>query len=269
MNKKKLITMLVALTLIAAMGVGATLAYFTDTTELTNVVTMGKVEGLLVENDVKKDTNNKWILDKAAKPIKEDGIDKYVGVMPGDTVQKNPTVVLEKNSSDAYVRVTFDVTSKVPGDDWLNKPAYQEWVGSYWSGHKEDVSYKKAIINSINSEIAKNNKWVKTKINNIVYYYYTDKLTADSNFEPETIGCIDALQEGITKATLFDKFTIPTKFKNAAASQGFNIEVKADLMQADNVKFLNDGYGVRWVNKDNWYETITEVENYVEPTAAE
>ena len=262
MNKKKILTLLVTTTLLAVVAVGSTLAYFTDTTELTNVVTMGKVEGLLVENDVIKDTNNKWILDKGVKPIKEDGIDKYVGVMPGDTVQKNPTVVLEKNSSDAYVRVTFDVTSKVPGDKWLENEAYKEKWG-------ESVSYKKAIINSINSEIAKNNKWVKTKINNIVYYYYTDKLTADSNFEPETIGCIDALQEGITKATLFDKFTIPTKFKNAAASQGFNIEVKADLMQADNVKFLNDGYGVRWVNKDNWYETITEVENYVEPTAAE
>lgn len=268
MNKKKLITMLVALTLIAAMGVGATLAYFTDTTELTNVVTMGKVEGLLVENDVKKDTNNKWILDKAAKPIKEDGIDKYVGVMPGDTVEKNPTVVLDKNSSDAYVRVTFDVTSKVPGDDWLNKPAYQEWVGSYWSGHKEDVSYKKAIINSINSEIAKNNKWVKTKINNIDYYYYTDKLTANSNFKPEEPGCIGLLNDN-EKATLFEKFTIPTKFKNAAATKGFNIEVRAELIQADNVKFVHDWSGVRWSSQTFPFESIDTVENYDEPTAAE
>ena len=40
MNKKKLLTMVLALVLIGAVGVGATLAYFTDNDSATNVVTM-------------------------------------------------------------------------------------------------------------------------------------------------------------------------------------------------------------------------------------
>lgn len=49
MDKKKMITMLVALTLVATVGIGATLAYFTDKDAVTNVITMGKVDVSLEE----------------------------------------------------------------------------------------------------------------------------------------------------------------------------------------------------------------------------
>ena len=51
MNKKKLFTMVLALVLIGAVGVGATLAYFTDNDSATNVVTMGHVNIELTEED--------------------------------------------------------------------------------------------------------------------------------------------------------------------------------------------------------------------------
>ncbi len=44
MKKKKILTMVAAVALVAVIGVGATLAYFTDKDSKTNVVTMGKVD---------------------------------------------------------------------------------------------------------------------------------------------------------------------------------------------------------------------------------
>ena len=44
MKKKSIITMVAALAFVGAIGVGSTLAYFTDNDAATNVVTMGHVD---------------------------------------------------------------------------------------------------------------------------------------------------------------------------------------------------------------------------------
>ena len=92
MNKKKLLTMVVALVLIGAVGVGATLAYFTDNDSATNVVTMGHVNIELTEED--------WTYG-------EEGI---TGVTPGQEIAKDPTITLVGDSLDAYVRIKLEVT---------------------------------------------------------------------------------------------------------------------------------------------------------------
>ena len=92
MNKKKLLTMVLALVLIGAVGVGATLAYFTDNDSATNVVTMGHVNIELTEED--------WTYG-------ETGI---TGVTPGQEIAKDPTISLVGNSLDAFVRIKLEVT---------------------------------------------------------------------------------------------------------------------------------------------------------------
>jgi len=92
MSKKKLLTMVLALVLIGAVGVGATLAYFTDNDSATNVVTMGHVD-----IELKEDA---WKYDK-------DGIS---GVTPGQVIPKDPTITLVGDSLDAYVRIKLEVT---------------------------------------------------------------------------------------------------------------------------------------------------------------
>lgn len=92
MNKKKLLTMVLALVLIGAVGVGATLAYFTDNDSATNVVTMGHVNIELTEED--------WTYG-------EEGI---TGVTPGQEIAKDPTITLVDGSLDAYVRIKLEVT---------------------------------------------------------------------------------------------------------------------------------------------------------------
>ncbi len=95
MNKKKLLTMVLALVLIGAVGVGATLAYFTDNDSATNVVTMGHVDVELTEPTF--DT--------------EDGTEdnSISGVTPGQVIAKDPTITLAEESLDAYVRVKLAV----------------------------------------------------------------------------------------------------------------------------------------------------------------
>jgi len=93
MKKRKLITMLVALCLVAAVGVGATLAYFTDKEEVTNVVTMGKVDISLYET---KDGE-----------ITSDGL-TFKNVVPGQPIEKDPTVAVDKDSNDCFVRVKVE-----------------------------------------------------------------------------------------------------------------------------------------------------------------
>lgn len=92
MNKKKLLTMVLALVLIGAVGVGATLAYFTDNDSATNVVTMGHVNIELTEEE--------WTYG-------EEGI---TGITPGQEIPKDPTITLVDGSLDAYVRIKLEVT---------------------------------------------------------------------------------------------------------------------------------------------------------------
>lgn len=89
MSKKKKIALLVtSLALIATLLIGGTLAYFTDSDDATNVITLGKVDGEL--DEPLWDDNN---------PESEIG-----NVVPGDKIVKDPTLTLASDSEDAYAR---------------------------------------------------------------------------------------------------------------------------------------------------------------------
>ena len=104
MNKKSLITMLVALCLVAAVGVGATLAYFTDTDAKTNTVTMGKVDIKLVESS---DGTNGWEVGTPNDDTK--GFD-YTNLVPGEKISKEAKIVVAENSRNCYIRVKAEFT---------------------------------------------------------------------------------------------------------------------------------------------------------------
>lgn len=84
MNKKKLATGLAALALIGVVGVGGSLAWFTDTKDATNTFTTNHVQISLSEEN--------W------------GGNSQV-FNPGATFKKDPVVTVAAGSSDAYVRI--------------------------------------------------------------------------------------------------------------------------------------------------------------------
>lgn len=112
MNKKKLLTLVLTLALIGAVGVGATLAYFTDTAEATNVVTMGHVDIELTETSLEGD-------DVVTGEVSADGI-AFDGIVPGDVVSKKAEITVQAGSQPCYVRVNLEVVSNDIAEDKLD-----------------------------------------------------------------------------------------------------------------------------------------------------
>ena len=85
--KKKLTLIVTCVALVAAIAVGGTLAWFTDSKEVQNTVTFGNVKISLEEPGFNGgDTNT------------------LTGVEPGETFTKDPTIT-NKGTNDAWIRV--------------------------------------------------------------------------------------------------------------------------------------------------------------------
>ena len=95
LNKKKLTAGVAALILCITGVTYGTLAYFTDKDTRANVITIGHVTGTLTETDEHMRDDNTTGKD-------------YTNVKPGDVLDKDPTVTLDKESEDAYVRVSIN-----------------------------------------------------------------------------------------------------------------------------------------------------------------
>lgn len=115
MNKKSLLMMMITICLIAVVGVGATLAYLTDTSEeLVNTFTVGKVEISIDEPS-----------------FADDG--RVDGILPGQVIPKDPTVTVSTDSADAYVfmsvtGISADFTVQHNGANGLEDGINPAWV---------------------------------------------------------------------------------------------------------------------------------------------
>lgn len=104
MNKKRILTAAVSLSLVAVVGIGATLAYFTDKTEVaTNVFTTGNVNVSLIDQAFKNDSDATWTFAENGSGY------TYSNIMPGDKLGKNVAVQIEDGSQDCYVAVRVQI----------------------------------------------------------------------------------------------------------------------------------------------------------------
>ena len=92
MKKKRVTALAGSLSLVAVIGIGATLAYFTDQTDTQNVINMGHVDIDLVEHEITQDEDGNWVYDET-KPVTSEGL-IFTDVYPGETVAKDPTCLL-------------------------------------------------------------------------------------------------------------------------------------------------------------------------------
>ena len=93
-NMKKTLLMILAMMLVCAISVAATVAYFASKTELiTNTFTFGNVD-----IDLKEDT--------PGGEVTENGTGSYEKVTPGSTYKKAPTIK-NTGSEEAWVRMTI------------------------------------------------------------------------------------------------------------------------------------------------------------------
>ncbi|MBQ3221019.1 MAG: hypothetical protein IJB34_03570 [Clostridia bacterium] len=96
-TKAKIITLIVILCVAVIIATGGTLAYFTDSKEMTSVYTSGNVYIELTESAVKADATGNLVQDTEKDRIVGGALDgapvnDYGVIFPGQTIYKDPTI---------------------------------------------------------------------------------------------------------------------------------------------------------------------------------
>ena len=194
--KKKLMISAIAISAVAVLTVGGTLAYFTDTDETENVFTIGKVGGTLTESE--------WITGESG-----------MNILPGDWVSKNPTVTIDDDSADVYVRflVEFSYTENNTKEFLDNLDEDQPYQIEELEFYKLNDSgeYERVILQP-------------TGNSHQYYYIVEESLSAGESY------------------TLFDHVRIPYAWGNEVAGVQFAVKVKAEFVQKGNFNNMPDSW---------------------------
>lgn len=204
--------------------VGGTMAYFTDEAEQTNTFTAGKVDIILYEHIVEKDTDpDSTTFGDLIATADLTQKDQSYHLYPAMNVTKDPTIRVEKGSEDAYVAaiatVTGDIHSLIGVEGYDNIDITKLVSGGLvsqastqvtgWNGLSMVYETADCVIYQ-DASAAASNTWT-------MYIFMKAPMVAEST------------------ATLFDTMTIPETWDNAemAKINGMNISVKAYATQTN------------------------------------
>ena len=209
--KKKIISLCLVIALVATAIAGATLAYFTDYTDVaTNTFTVGNVDIELDEAKVNPETGK--------APSHDDRVMKneYKDIYPGLTVDKDPTVTVKKGSEPCYVRMFVKVDPAT-----LEKafPKTDEDFKAYWS--EEGYFLLEKLVAGWNASEWKPVNELDMKGGSYEFRY--TKIVEENN-EKDTV-----------LPDLFKTITFPVELTNdqVAALQNFIVEVYAQAIQSE------------------------------------
>ncbi len=166
MKKKSIITLIATLTLVGALGVGATLAYMTDSTgTLTNKFVFAEAGIGLELDEAKVDENNKATSDRISAGTA--GAEQtYAKLVPGSLIDKDPTVTVLADSVNCNVFVSVNnangtnLTINDMSADWVEITAadygftaaadtkYYVYAGADATGVIEEGDTYKVVANS-------------------------------------------------------------------------------------------------------------------------
>lgn len=202
MSKKKIAVILASTALIASLVIGGTLAYLTDTAEVTNTFTMGDVDITLTETG--------WDAD-GANGILGDFDDPGFELVPGDSHSKNPTVTSVEGSS--YMRVKMEI--ETTAGTLITDPARLKLIYDTISGWNTAAGVATAFTLDT----------ARTVADTGVYYF-----NYNSVFTPTS-----------APATLFTSVAIPLTYTkaNLGLMGAYNIVVTAEAIQSDNFTGAN------------------------------
>ena len=214
MNKKRTLALVLAMLLAFGAGVGGTLAWLKDSTEtVKNTFTTGKVDIDLYEH--KWDDENKTSTSEKVKA------NEYT-ILPGSTIEKDPTVEVKTGSEDAYVAAVVSVKNAAKLVALLRAgtfdPAeffgYQSTAGMI---NGSETGWQVVGYNFANGTLD-------------ILFLYTDKA--------QTAKVVKA---GETLTPLFETITIPTALEQADMEELANIEIDvvAYAIQAANIPAAN------------------------------
>lgn len=174
--KKKTLTIAIALVLVVALAVGATYALLTAKTDaVNNTFIAGKLTNdkdalTLKEHDVKQNADGSYVLDKTAD-AKEGNKVEYGAIVPGTTIEKDPTVTVKGLTGAAYLYIVVD--------DTVDKAELNHTVDSAnWTVLKTDDT-KTLYVYAVNGGIVDENTTSPLSLNVLTNNQLTaaDKLT--------------------------------------------------------------------------------------------
>lgn len=119
---KKTISIVALVVLVAAVSVLGTLAYLTSADQVKNTFTVGKVAITLDEAKV----DEMGVEQLGAKRVQEN----TYKLLPGHTYVKDPTIHVDANSEDCFIRATVTITN---GEAWAGI------VAKYAEGEIENI----------------------------------------------------------------------------------------------------------------------------------
>ena len=202
---RRVLLLLACAVMLVSLSVGATLAYLTSTTkEVVNTFTVGKVAITLDEADV--DENGDYVYS-----TDEDG-EEYVArvtkneyhLMPGQKYIKDPTIHIDGNSEEAYLRIVVTVTNSANTDAFFKKYAMTDVL----DGIATTLSSWNVVSNTLDTE--------------------TDTRTYVMDYKETIDGETDDI-------VLFSKIVIPGEVTNAELllMEGTDLSIIAYAIQAE------------------------------------
>lgn len=196
-NKKKMLTLAIAgVIAVSAIGYG-TLAYFTDTDAKNNVITMGNVDIDLEEPNYPGKDNDGVIED----------------IMPNQTIVKDPTITLDENSNDAYVRANIKISALKEGANFALTS--EEIADLFATINIDKTTWHIDYANAATGEYV---------------VYFKDILTQDNS-----------------PVKVFTEVTIPAKWGNKFSNVSIKLDVTAEAVQSDNfTPVVVDGMITSW-----------------------
>lgn len=237
MKKRNILTIALALCLIAIMACGS-LAYFTSTKTVTNEFLTSTVNPSTDTNgDGKVDENDEPIADDVfsiklyeTDNAKDDGSKTYLGntyakILPGDKLDKDPTVE-NTGAYPAYVRMTVVVNEAT---DW--QKAIQKHLDNGNLKVGDNGAYDLTnIFGGFNTNWEREeNPVYDAAADTLTYVYYLNAaLPAEDKAETAEV------QEDAS--TLFTSVTIPACFdaEDMLSLKEFKLEITADAIQSMN-----------------------------------
>ena len=197
MKKRKTLLALCSLALVAALAVGGTLAYLTDTTEATkNNFTVGKVE-ITVEEE--------W--EEPTEPLK-----------PGDEKEKEPSIKTTDDSEESYVFMMVTMPYVANGTVLNADGTKNETL----SGEKVDY-FDLLELDTANWQLVISDKTPTVDGKNVYVYAYA------------TSAGMTRLGKGSSTGSLFKKIKLRNIIELAPNGKE-SIDITGYAIQADNIK---------------------------------
>ena len=217
-NKVKALLMACCAVLLVFASVLGTLAYLTDTTEkVTNTFTVGNVEIKLDEAKVDPDTGKK--VNPEVRISGPQATNSYK-ILPGRTIDKDPTVTVNANSENCYVRMKVTV---------VNYDKMVEAFRTYTDSASDNYYY----LNTNGENMILLHNLVQGWDANVWEFVNFDTTAHTYEFRYHEIVTTNTIDQPLVP--LFTTVTIPGVLNNTqyAALETVQIEVEAHAIQSE------------------------------------